>query len=248
MQPSTEPGRVAIVTGGTRGIGAAITRRLAGQGVRVVAVYRGATSAAAALAAEVDGVTVEQVDVADAGACTDLVRRVLDEHGRLDHLVTNAGLLVEAAAVDTDPSTWEQVVAVNLSAAFHLCRAALPAMRAAGFGRIVTISSVTAVMGSPSEAAYGAAKAGLHGLTRSLARETARAGITVNCVVPGVFETDMTAAMPERTQQAILRMIPVGRRGLPDELARAVCFLLADDAGYVTGSVLTVDGGLSMGG
>jgi NAD(P)-dependent dehydrogenase (short-subunit alcohol dehydrogenase family) len=248
MQPSTEPGRVAIVTGGTRGIGAAITRRLAGQGVHVVAAYRGDTTAAAALAAELDGVSVEQVDVADAGACADLVRRVLDEHGRLDHLVTNAGLLVEAAAVDTDPSTWEQVVAVNLSAAFHLCRAALPAMRAAGFGRIVTISSVTAVMGSPSEAAYGAAKAGLHGLTRSLARETARAGITVNCVVPGVFETDMTAAMPERTQQAILRMIPVGRRGLPDELARAVCFLLADDAGYVTGSVLTVDGGLSMGG
>jgi NAD(P)-dependent dehydrogenase (short-subunit alcohol dehydrogenase family) len=248
MQPSTEPGRVAIVTGGTRGIGAAITRRLAAQGVHVVAAYRGDTTAAAALAAELDGVSVEQVDVADAGACADLVQKVLDEHGRLDHLVTNAGLLVEAAAVDTDPSTWEQVVAVNLSAAFHLCRAALPAMRAAGFGRIVTISSVTAVMGSPSEAAYGAAKAGLHGLTRSLARETARAGITVNCVVAGVFETDMTAAMPERTQQAILRMIPVGRRGLPDELARAVCFLLADDAGYVTGSVLTVDGGLSMGG
>lgn len=248
MQPSTEPGRVAIVTGGTRGIGAAITRRLAAQGVHVVAVYRGDTTAAAALAAELDGVTVEQVDVADAGACADLVRRVLDEHGRLDHLVANAGLLVEAASVDTEPSTWEQVVAVNLSAAFHLCRAALPAMRAAGFGRIVTISSVTAVMGSPTEAAYGAAKAGLHGLTRSLARETARAGITVNCVMPGVFETDMTAAMPERTRQAILRMIPVGRRGLPDELATAVCFLLADDAGYVTGSVLTVDGGLSMGG
>ena len=248
MQPTTEPGRVAIVTGGTRGIGAAITRRLAAQGVHVVAVYRGDKTAAAALAAELDGVTVEQVDVADAAACADLVRRVLDEHGRLDHLVTNAGLLVEASAVDTDPSTWEQVVAVNLSAAFHLCRAALPAMRAAGFGRIVTISSVTAVMGSPSEAAYGAAKAGLHGLTRSLARETARAGITVNCVVPGVFETDMTAAMPEQTRQAILRMIPVGRRGLPDELARAVCFLLADDAGYMTGSVLTVDGGLSMGG
>ena len=247
MQPTTEPGRVAIVTGGTRGIGAAITRRLAAQGVHVVAVYRGDTTAAAALAAELDGVTVEQVDVADAGACADLVRRVLDEHGRLDHLVTNAGLLVEAAAVDTDPSTWEQVVAVNLSAAFHLCRAALPAMRAAGFGRIVTISSVTAVMGSPTEAAYGPPRRGCR-LTRSLARETARAGITVNCVVPGVFETDMTAAMPERTRQAILRLIPVGRRGLPDELATAVCFLLADGAGYLTGSVLTVDGGLSMGG
>ena len=248
MQASAGTRRVALVTGGTRGIGAAITRRLAADGVHVVAVHRRDRSAAAALQADPDRVTVEQVDLADATACADLVHRVVAAHGRLDHLVNNAGLLVEAASVDTGPAEWERVVAVNLSAAFHLCRAAVPAMRAAGFGRIVNISSVTAVMGSPSEAAYGAAKAGLHGLTRSLARETARAGITVNCVVPGVFDTDMTASMPERTQQAVLRMIPVGRGGLPDELARAVCFLLADDAGYMTGSVLTVDGGLSMGG
>jgi NAD(P)-dependent dehydrogenase (short-subunit alcohol dehydrogenase family) len=145
-------------------------------------------------------------------------------------------------------AAWDRVVNVNLSAAFHLCRSVIPPMREAGFGRIVNVSSVTAVMGSPSEAAYGAAKSGLHGLTRSLARETARDGITVNCVVPGVFETEMTLSMPERTQLAVLRMIPVGRRGDPDELARAVTFLLDDDAGYVTGSVLTVDGGLSMGG
>jgi NAD(P)-dependent dehydrogenase (short-subunit alcohol dehydrogenase family) len=240
--------RVAIVTGGTRGIGAAVTRRLAAAGVDVVAVYRGDAAAARALAVESDRIIPTQVDVADGSACADLVRHVVAEHGRLDHLVNNAGLLVEAASVDTDPADWERVVSVNLSAAFHLCRAAIPVMRAAGFGRIVNVSSVTAVMGSPAEAAYGAAKAGLHGLTRSLARETARAGITVNCVVPGVFDTDMTAAMPERTQQAILRMIPVGRRGHPDELARAIVFLLAEDAGYLTGSVLTVDGGLSMGG
>jgi len=251
MQPSHPAAttrRVAIVTGGTRGIGAAVTRRLAAAGVDVVAVYRGDAATAQALAAESDRITTTQVDVADGAACADLVRQVVAERGRLDHLVNNAGLLVEAASVDTDPVDWERVVAVNLSAAFHLSRAAIPVMRTAGFGRIVNVSSVTAVMGSPTEAAYGAAKAGLHGLTRSLARETARAGITVNCVVPGVFETDMTAAMPERTQQAIQRMIPVGRRGHPDELARAVCFLLAEDAGYLTGSVLTVDGGLSMGG
>jgi NAD(P)-dependent dehydrogenase (short-subunit alcohol dehydrogenase family) len=251
MQPSgTDTGsrRVAVITGGTRGIGAAVARRLAAADVDVVAAFRGDTAAAEALAATSDRITTAQVDVADADACTELVERVVAEHGRLDHLVNNAGLLVEASSVDTDPAVWERVVSVNLSAAFHLCRAAVPVMRAAGFGRIVNVSSVTAVMGSPTEAAYGAAKAGLHGLTRSLARETARAGITVNCVVPGVFETDMTASMPERTQQAILRMIPVGRRGHPDELARAVCFLLADDAGYLTGSVLTVDGGLSMGG
>ena len=245
--PKVPSERVAIVTGGTRGIGEAVTRRLVATGTRVVAVYRGDAAAASALAAELD-VDTRRVDIGDAAGCASLVAGVLDRYGRVDHLVNNAGLLLEAPSTDTDEAGWEQVVNVNLSAAFHLCRAVIPPMRDGGFGRIVNVSSVTAVMGSPTEAAYGAAKAGLHGLTRSLARETARDGITVNCVVPGVFETEMTLSMPERTQQAILRMIPVGRRGAPDELARAVGFLLDDDAGYVTGSVLTVDGGLSMGG
>lgn len=240
--------RVAIVTGGTRGIGEAVTRRLAAADVCVVAVYRGNADTAAALGGELPSVRTEQADIGDPNQCAALVAGVLERHGRIDLLVNNAGLLHEAPSTDTDVIAWEQVVGVNLSAAFHLCRAVIPPMRAAGFGRIVNVSSVTAVMGSPTEAAYGAAKAGLHGLTRSLARETARDGITVNCVVPGVFETEMTLSMPERTQQAIKRMIPVGRRGAPDELARAVTFLLDDDAGYITGSVLTVDGGLSMGG
>jgi NAD(P)-dependent dehydrogenase (short-subunit alcohol dehydrogenase family) len=240
--------RVAVVTGGTRGIGAAITRRLAEAGVRVVAVYREDEAAARALSRGHPGVLVERVDVGNADECASLVARVLDRFGRVDHLVNNAGLLLEAASTDTDAQHWERVVDVNLSAAFHFCRAVIPSMRESGFGRIVNVSSVTALMGSPTEAAYGAAKAGLHGLTRSLARETARDGITVNCVIPGVFETEMTLSMPERTQQAILRMIPVGRRGRPDELARTVAFLLDDDAGYITGSMLTVDGGLSMGG
>jgi NAD(P)-dependent dehydrogenase (short-subunit alcohol dehydrogenase family) len=240
--------RVAIVTGGTRGIGAAISRRLIARGIRVVAVYRGDTGTAEALEKELDGLSARRVDLADPQACVALVESVVDEYGRVDHLVNNAGLLLEARSVDTGIEDWDRTVAVNLSAAFHLARTAIPVMRDAGYGRIVNVSSVTAVMGSPSEAAYGAAKAGLHGLTRSLARETARAGITVNTVVPGVFDTDMTASMPEKTREAIRRMIPVGRRGNPDELAAAVEFLLGDDAAYCTGSVLTVDGGLGMGG
>jgi acetoacetyl-CoA reductase/3-oxoacyl-[acyl-carrier protein] reductase len=238
--------RVALVTGGTRGIGAAISTRLTASGVTVVAGYRNDDAAAAKFRGRT-GVQTVQVDVGDADACGALVRRVEDEQGRLDLLVNNAGLLVERPSTETSAQDWNEIVAVNLSAAFHVCRAAIPVMRQQNFGRIVNISSVTAVMGSPTEAAYGAAKAGLHGLTRSLARETARDGITVNCVVAGVFETDMTRSMPERTQSAILRMIPVGRRGDPDELARAVGFLLDDEASYITGSMLTVDGGLSMG-
>jgi NAD(P)-dependent dehydrogenase (short-subunit alcohol dehydrogenase family) len=234
------------VTGGTRGIGAAISARLRASGVSVVAAYRSDDEAAAELRQRTGAATVK-ADVADPSECDDLVRQINEDNGRLDLLVNNAGLLVESPSTETSVDDWARAVAVNLSAAFHLCRAVIPGMQQHGFGRIVNVSSVTAVMGSPSEAAYGAAKAGLHGLTRSLARETARSGITVNCVVPGVFDTDMTASMPQRTQDAILRMIPVGRRGDPDELARAVTFLLDDGAGYITGAVLTVDGGLSMG-
>ncbi|BCQ07267.1 putative oxidoreductase [Mycobacterium heckeshornense] len=239
-------GRVALVTGGTRGIGAAICTRLMASGATVVAVYE-CDEVAAASFRNRTGVSTLRADVGDPDTCAMLVDRVVDEHGRLDLLVNNAGLLIERPCVETTAKDWDRAVAVNLSAVFHLCRATIPMMRQHGFGRIVNISSVTAVMGSPSEAAYGAAKAGLHGLTRSLARETARDGITVNCVVPGVFHTDMTASMPQHTQSAILRMIPVGRRGDPDELARAVTFLLDDQSGYITGSILTVDGGLSMG-
>ena len=142
---------------------------------------------------------------------------------------------------------WDRAIAVNLSGSFHLAQSAIAQMLPNGFGRVVNISSVTAVMGNPVEAGYAAAKAGLHGLSRSLALSVARKGITVNVVVPGVFETDMTNAMDPAVQEQIRAMIPGGRRGDPDELAHAVLFLLDERAGYVTGSVVTVDGGLSMG-
>ncbi|SNQ46812.1 3-oxoacyl-(acyl-carrier-protein) reductase [Frankia canadensis] len=245
-------GRVAIVTGGTRGIGAAISELLAAQGVHVAAAYAGNHEAAAALRDRVveagGSVSVHAGDVGDRGFARALVDEVVAEHGRLDHLVNNAGLLVERKAREMSADEWDLAVRVNLSGPFHLAQAAIAPMEKAGYGRIVNIGSITALMGSPVQVGYGAAKAGLIGMTRSLALAVARKGITVNLVVPGVFETDMTASMDPRIQEAIKARIPVGRRGDPAELAHAVRFLLDERAGFTTGSVVTVDGGLSMGG
>lgn len=245
-------GQVALVTGGTRGIGAAISERLLAAGAAVTAVYAGndvaADSFAAAMAGQPGELTVRRADIADPATCRAVVDDVVRAHGRLDHLVNNAGILVESPVRSMSVDDWDRAMSVNLSASFHLAQAALEPMIAQRFGRIVNISSVTALMGSPVEAGYGAAKAGLHGLSRSLARSVARKGVTVNVVVPGVFETDMTLAMDPADQAAIKAMIPLGRRGEPAELAHAVMFLLDERAGFVTGSVVTVDGGMSMGG
>ena len=244
-------GRVAIVTGGTRGIGAAITTRLVAEGAHVAAVYAGNHEAAHALvgsiASEPGSVSLHCADIADAAACQTVAAEVLATHGRIDHLVNNAGLLVENSPRKMTLDEWDRAIAVNLSASFYFAQAVLDPMIAQGFGRIVNVSSVTASMGSAVEAGYGAAKAGLLGLSRSLARSVARRGITVNVVVPGIFETDMTRSMPADAQEAIKAMIPAGRRGDPTELAHAVLFLLDERASYVTGSVVTVDGGISMG-
>lgn len=244
-------GRVAIVTGGTRGIGAAITTRLVAEGAHVATVYAGNHEAAHALvgsiASEPGSVSLHCADIADAAACQTVVAEVLATHGRIDHLVNNAGLLVENSPRKMTLDEWDRAIAVNLSASFYFAQAVLDPMIAQGFGRIVNVSSVTASMGSAVEAGYGAAKAGLLGLSRSLARSVARRGITVNVVVPGIFETDMTRSMPADAQEAIKAMIPAGRRGDPTELAHAVLFLLDERASYVTGSVVTVDGGISMG-
>jgi len=248
----TETKRVAIVTGGTRGIGAAVTRRLATDGAHVCALFRSGHDAAESLrddlAHEQLSVSVHAGDVGDRAFCRAFVDEVLDRHGRVDYLVNNAGQLVENSAARMTEQEWDDALRVNLSGPFHLAQAVLAPMIDRGFGRIVNIGSVTALVGNPVEVGYGAAKAGLIGLTRSLARAVARKGITVNLVVPGVYDTDMTRSMRPEAQGAIRTMIPLGRLGDPSELAHAVAFLLDDRAGYITGSVVTADGGLSMGG
>jgi acetoacetyl-CoA reductase/3-oxoacyl-[acyl-carrier protein] reductase len=216
----------------------------------VIAVYRANDDAAASLSDQVANpglVEPRRADVSDPSSCRDLVQGVLADHGRLDYLINNAGSLDERRVSEVSPEDWERSLRANLSSAFYLSQAALEPMRDREFGRIVNISSVTAVMGSAFQAHYGAAKAGLIGLTRSLARANARRGITVNCVVGGGFETDLLEEMTLTDRDAVEQSVPVGRFGRPEELAHVVAALVHDDASYVTGAVIVVDGGLAMG-
>ncbi|HEX3898830.1 MAG TPA: SDR family NAD(P)-dependent oxidoreductase [Mycobacteriales bacterium] len=248
----TDAPRVALVTGGTRGIGRAVTERLISDGVTVVAAYAtdhdSANELRDRLANDTTQVSVRQADVGNEGQCRDLVASVLEVHGRLDYVVNNAGTVIEQRLAEITEADWHTQLGVNLSASFFLAQAAIPAMVDQGFGRVVNVGSVTALMGSPVQIAYGAAKAGLSGLTRSLARSVARKGITVNCVIPGSIETDMSASLRYTDASLVTPLIPMGRWGTPEEVAHAVAFLLDERSSYITGSVLTVDGGMSMGG
>jgi NAD(P)-dependent dehydrogenase (short-subunit alcohol dehydrogenase family) len=242
--------RVALVTGGTRGIGGAISSRLSAAGTTVVAAYLGDDAAAERFVGQDRSagiVSTHRVDVGDVDSCRELVSAVLAAHGRLDYLVNNAGTLHEHRLADLSSTDWDDTLRVNLTGAFHLSQSAIVHMRQARFGRIVNIGSVTAVMGSPFQIDYAAAKAGLVGLTRSLARSVARAGITVNCIIPGGFSTDLLSHLTLTNAEAVERSVPIGRYGRPEELAHVVASLVHDDASYVTGAVIAVDGGLGMG-
>ena len=239
-------GQVALVTGGARGIGLAISSRLADRGVKVAVGYSHGADTAKAFAAAHQGATIHQGNIGVAGDCERVINEVLDQHGQLDILVNNAGITIDRTVRKMSAADWDRVVQVNLSGAFYLSRAVLQHMLDRGYGRIINISSVIGEKGNIGQANYAAAKSGLFGLTNSLALETARKGITVNSVAPGFIATEMVTAMPEEALQRVIGQIPVGRLGEPDEIARVVEFLADPDSGYITGEVYGINGGLYM--
>lgn len=242
--------RVAIVTGGTRGIGAATSAALARAGYHVAAGYSAnhvaADEFAEKLRAEGLSISVHRGNVGSPEDCHRVVDEVLAQHGRVDVLVNNAGVTVDKTVRRMTVDDWHAVLRVNLSGAFYMIRSVLEHMLGRGFGRIINISSVVGDTGAFGQANYAASKSGLYGLTKSLALETARKGITVNCVAPGYIDTDMVARVPQDVLAQYVTQIPVGRLGRPDEVAQVVRFLAADEAAYITGAVLPVNGGLEM--
>jgi len=242
--------RVAIVTGGARGIGAAITTALARSGVHVAAGYSSNSKAAEELAgkltAEGASVSVHQGNVGVPQDCARVVEEVFAQRGRVDHLVNNAGVTVDKTMRKMSIEDWHAVLRINLSGVFYMTKSVLDHMLGNGFGRIVNISSMVGQTGQIGQVNYAASKSGLFGMTQSLALETARKGITVNCVAPGYIETDMVTTVAPEMLEKIVAKVPVGRLGQASEIARAVQFLIDDDAGYITGSVISVNGGMDM--
>lgn len=240
---------VAIVTGGSRGIGAAIVKRLAKDGMHVVAVAR-AVDKLQAVCDEIKaaGGSAEAVgcDIADSAAVTKLVEDTVEKHGRLDVLVNNAGITKDGLILRMEDADFDAVINTNLKSAFVAIRAAARPMMRNKFGRIINISSVSGVLGNAGQANYAASKAGLIGMSKSVAKELASKGITCNCVAPGFITTDMTDVLPDMVKQGALNFIPLKRFGSPDDIAAAVAFLASKDAGYITGQVICVDGGMAM--
>ena len=241
-------GKIAIVTGASRGIGRAIAERLASGGAVVICVARGtnADATAAAIVASGGKATAFSADVTEGAAVETLIKSTVEKHGRLDILVSNAGITRDQLMLRMKRSDWDDVVATNLTAAFTLCQAALKPMIKQRAGRIVAISSVVGQMGNAGQANYAASKAGLIGFCKSLAREVASRNVTVNVVAPGLIDTDMTRAITESAKTDWAAQIPLGRLGSPADVAAAVGFLASDEASYITGQVLAVNGGMYM--
>ena len=238
--------KVALVTGGTRGIGAAISIALKNAGYAVAATYHGNDEAAAAFTAQ-NGIAVFKFDVGDYGACQTGIAAIEADLGPVDVLINNAGITRDAMLHKMDPEMWRAVITTNLDCVFNTTRNVIEGMRTRGFGRIVNISSVNGQKGQMGQTNYSAAKAGVIGFTKALAQENASKGITVNAIAPGYIGTDMVKAIPEAVlAKRVLPTIPVGRLGEPEEIARCVMFLVSDEAGFITGSTLSATGGQYM--
>ncbi|RIA55683.1 acetoacetyl-CoA reductase [Dichotomicrobium thermohalophilum] len=234
--------RVAVVTGGTRGIGHAIAVSLKEAGYSVAANYGGNDQAAQNFQSET-GIPVYKWDVGDHNACESGLKQVENDLGPVDVLVNNAGITRDAMFHKMTPEMWNDVIRVNLNSMFNMCHPVLGGMRDRGYGRIINISSINGQKGQMGQTNYSAAKAGIIGFTKALAQETARKGITVNTVAPGYVDTDMVADVPEEALNKIIAQIPVGRLGKPEEIARCVTFLASEEAGFITGSTITANGG-----
>ncbi len=237
--------RTALVTGGTRGIGAAIARALRDSGHQVIATYQGNDEAAAAFTRDTD-IPTRKWDVSDFDACQRGVAGVAEDYGSVDVLVNNAGITRDSTLHKMDEADWSAVITTNLTSAFNMTRAVINGMRDAGFGRVISIASINGQKGQMGQANYAAAKAGLIGFTKSVAQENARRGVTANVVSPGYISTEMVAAVPENVLEKIVGQIPVNRLGEAEEVGQAVAYLASDGAGFVTGSTLSINGGQWM--
>ena len=241
-------GKIAVVTGASRGIGSAIARKLADEGATVVINYNGSEERANAVKAEIEGkgqkAVVRKCDVSDFASCETFIQGVIKEFGRIDILVNNAGITRDGLLMKMSEEDFDQVLDTNLKGAFHTIRFASRQMLRQKSGRIINMASVVGVSGNAGQANYAASKAGVIGLTKATAKELASRGITVNAIAPGFIETEMTAALSDKVKEATAVQIPLGTFGQPEDVANAVAFLASDEARSITGQVLHVDGGL----
>ena len=237
--------RVALVTGGTRGIGEAISLALKEAGYTVAATYAGNQEAAQKFS-DATGIATYRFDVSDYDACQETVKQIEGDIGPVDVLINNAGITRDGTMHKMNFEQWNQVIQTNLTSCFSMCHAVLNGMRERNFGRIVNIGSVNGQAGQYGQVNYAAAKSGIHGFTKALAQEGAAKGITVNAIAPGYIATEMVRAVPENVLEKIVQRIPVGRLGEASEIARGVLFLVADEAAFITGSTLSINGGQHM--